>query len=304
MNEYSKNPLDWVDEDATYQQFGYYAKDLTPRSGKPIVTVCQICGKTRISTKHDLRARCPSCAGVPDTSSLVALNKHRQIPNYVDVQETIATFGYDPRQLSKGSCHYVVATCSRCGKERRIAMQCAETNPNCQPCSRRTDEARKLQSERSKVAYVRYGHPMKGRNLSEQTRKNMMGSRPSVQGKNNPSYGKPPTHPKRRLYSRQDENPLWMRSSYEIVMAEYLDFSGITWEYEARAFPVNYILDGKQKQGTYSPDFYLPEIDRYIEVKGWWRKIAKAKFAAFREQYPYIEIEVWMEKELQLVGAL
>ena len=47
-----------------------------------------------------------------------------------------------------------------------------------------------------------------------------------------------------------------------------------TWEYE---------LDGKQK--SYSPDFYLPDEDLYIEVKGYWWGNDKNKMKAVLKQH-------------------
>jgi hypoxanthine phosphoribosyltransferase len=50
----------------------------------------------------------------------------------------------------------------------------------------------------------------------------------------------------------------------ERELAALLDRNGIAWEYEPHCFPLE--LDGRgQVLQAVSPDFYLPEIDLYIE---------------------------------------
>ena len=51
-----------INEEATFEKFGYYARDLKPQSAKKIVAVCDDCGKVRISPKSHYHARCISCA--------------------------------------------------------------------------------------------------------------------------------------------------------------------------------------------------------------------------------------------------
>ena len=64
-----------------------------------------------------------------------------------------------------------------------------------------------------------------------------------------------------------------MKSSWEVATAKYLDMFTMIWTYEPTSFPTPY--------GYYTPDFYLPELDLYIEVKGQWRDDAKQKFDFF-----------------------
>jgi hypothetical protein len=48
-------------EDETFNAFGYYPKDLLPKSGKRILAACNGCGKVRIMRKNRYRALCYSC---------------------------------------------------------------------------------------------------------------------------------------------------------------------------------------------------------------------------------------------------
>ena len=56
-------------DEETYREFGYYPKELSPRSGKRILAKCDGCGKIREITKHDYRSKCPTCSVVKGTRS-------------------------------------------------------------------------------------------------------------------------------------------------------------------------------------------------------------------------------------------
>lgn len=63
-------------------------------------------------------------------------------------------------------------------------------------------------------------------------------------------------------------------------MAVRLDELGIKWEREGLKIP--FVLDSRSR--TYHPDFYLPDFDTFIEVKGYWTEAARQKMAAVLEQ--------------------
>ena len=54
-----------------------------------------------------------------------------------------------------------------------------------------------------------------------------------------------------------------MRSSWEVNFADWLDGHQIVWEYEAYRFVYRDGLD----EHIYIPDFYLPDLNLFIEVK-------------------------------------
>ena len=51
-----------IDEKKTHEKFGYYSSDLSTKSGKKIVCICNECGKERIIFKHGYRDLCISCS--------------------------------------------------------------------------------------------------------------------------------------------------------------------------------------------------------------------------------------------------
>jgi hypothetical protein len=89
---------------------------------------------------------------------------------------------------------------------------------------------------------------------------------------------------------------IYVHSTWEERLLLHFIERGIRAEYEPRTFPV----DG----GSYTPDFYLPDEDRYIEVKGYWFDKQRIKFNRFRALYPHINIEVWYGDRLIEMGVI
>lgn len=80
-----------------------------------------------------------------------------------------------------------------------------------------------------------------------------------------------------------------MRSKLEVRYAESLDEQGITWLYEPKRFWL------EELNCSYLPDFYLPDKDTYIEVKGWEQGLEKVE-ALRRLGY---NIEVVRDREIE-----
>jgi cytidylate kinase len=87
----------------------------------------------------------------------------------------------------------------------------------------------------------------------------------------------------------------------EEMFANLLDFYRIAWEYEPRSFPIQYDPDGKPLE-FFTPDFFLPEFDAYIELTTMkqahvTRKNRKVRL--LRELYPGINIQVFYQKDFE-----
>jgi len=93
---------------------------------------------------------------------------------------------------------------------------------------------------------------------------------------------------------------IYMRSSWEVKYAQYLDTNNIKWIYEPKTFE----LLINHKPTTYRPDFYLPETNEYIEIKGYWYRNSMEKIKTFRIAYPSIKLTVLMEQDLKTLGLL
>lgn len=94
-----------------------------------------------------------------------------------------------------------------------------------------------------------------------------------------------------------------VQGSWERDFAEKLTKLGIEWRKCAgKKDVVWYTLDGKQK--AYTPDFYLPAIDVYFELKGYWWGRDKEKMDAVFTQHPNIKIAVILKKEFEYIMSL
>jgi hypothetical protein len=65
-----------------------------------------------------------------------------------------------------------------------------------------------------------------------------------------------------------------LKGSWELIFVKWLDDNGIQWEHETKSF--QYEWNGIR---TYYPDFYLTDLDLYVEVKGFERERDRAKWS-------------------------
>ena len=64
---------------------------------------------------------------------------------------------------------------------------------------------------------------------------------------------------------RPKPEPVDFAHESERQIAGLLDFYGITWEYEPRTFVLERDRQGHPRS-AFTPDFYLPDYDLYLEV--------------------------------------
>jgi hypothetical protein len=87
----------------------------------------------------------------------------------------------------------------------------------------------------------------------------------------------------------------------EEVFANLLDFYRIAWNYEPRSFPLQWDKDGKVTE-AFTPDFYLPEFDLYVELTTMKQaNVTKKnrKIRLLRAIYPHVNIQVFYQKDVQ-----
>lgn len=82
---------------------------------------------------------------------------------------------------------------------------------------------------------------------------------------------------------RKDLDNIYFRSRWEANYARYLSFLDVEWEYE----PETYIFE-EIKRGTrsYTPDYYIPDEDVIIEVKGYLDSKSRVKLKRMKKYYP------------------
>jgi hypoxanthine phosphoribosyltransferase len=85
----------------------------------------------------------------------------------------------------------------------------------------------------------------------------------------------------------------------ELQFAKLLDFYNIAWDYEPRTFTLERDGEGRPAQ-AFTPDFYLPAYDLYIEITTLNQKLVtkkNKKARRLREQYPDVEIRVLYQRD-------
>ncbi|HEY5548120.1 MAG TPA: hypothetical protein VIL17_00830 [Coriobacteriia bacterium] len=87
----------------------------------------------------------------------------------------------------------------------------------------------------------------------------------------------------------------------ERVAAQILDFYGIRWEYEPTTFPIEWNAAG-DVIASFSPDFYMPDFDLYIELTTMSQKLVtkkNRKVRRLRELYPEVQIKIFYQKDFR-----
>ncbi len=82
-------------------------------------------------------------------------------------------------------------------------------------------------------------------------------------------------------------------STWEANIARVFKLLHIEWQYAPTIFDLG--------QHTYRPDFYLPNDDKYIEVKNFMGNYSKERDRLFRKKYPQIQLNILSKKEYQQI---
>ena len=75
-----------------------------------------------------------------------------------------------------------------------------------------------------------------------------------------------------------------MDSTWEVACAKRLDELGIRW-IRNPSLKLKYTTRGRRER-NYIPDFYLPDLNIYIEVKGYWTDAARHKMEDVQKRNP------------------
>jgi cytidylate kinase len=90
-----------------------------------------------------------------------------------------------------------------------------------------------------------------------------------------------------------------LKNASEIEFARLLNMYQIEWVYEPKTFPIEWDAGGNVIS-AFSPDFYLPKFDTYIELTTMNQKYVtdkNKKVKKLRELYPGINIKVVYKKD-------
>jgi len=96
------------------------------------------------------------------------------------------------------------------------------------------------------------------------------------------------------------DRPTFAHAS-EAEFARILDFYEVRWEYEPHVFPILWNLDGAVVE-SFSPDFYLPDFDTYLELTTLRQPLVRKKnrkLRRLRELYPDIRIKLLYARDFR-----
>jgi cytidylate kinase len=85
----------------------------------------------------------------------------------------------------------------------------------------------------------------------------------------------------------------------ETEFARFLEFYRIPFEYESRTFPLESDAEGKITE-AFTPDFYLPEQDLYIELTTMKQSLVtrkNRKVRKLRRLYPEVNIRIFYQRD-------
>ena len=87
----------------------------------------------------------------------------------------------------------------------------------------------------------------------------------------------------------------------ELECAKMLDFYGVPWEYEPRTFVLERDDEGRVTR-AFTPDFYLPDQDLYVEVTVMRQALVTRKNRKLRELkrlYPDVKVKLFYRRDIE-----
>jgi hypothetical protein len=87
----------------------------------------------------------------------------------------------------------------------------------------------------------------------------------------------------------------------EAELARILDFYEVAWAYEPHTYPILFDRDGAVLE-SFSPDFYLPELDLYVEITTLRQRLVRKKnrkLRRLRELYPEIRVKLLYARDFR-----
>lgn len=86
----------------------------------------------------------------------------------------------------------------------------------------------------------------------------------------------------------------------EAEFARILEYYGVRWQYEPRTFVLEQDAQGNLRE-SFTPDFYLPEFDLYIELTTLKQSLANRKHRKIRKlrrAHPEVNIKLFQLRDI------
>lgn len=100
-------------------------------------------------------------------------------------------------------------------------------------------------------------------------------------------------------YESKFAGKVYLDSSWELAYAKWLDLNQVKWQRCKNKF--DYEFDGKKS--NYIPDFYLIDLNLFVEIKGYVTERDQAKWKSIRETHNK-ELVVLTQSDLEVLSVL
>ena len=101
------------------------------------------------------------------------------------------------------------------------------------------------------------------------------------------------------------EAPPRFANPAELEYAKILDWYGIPWQYEPTTFVLERDAEGRVTE-AFTPDFYLPDQDLYLEVTVMKQSLVtrkNRKLRKLRQLYPEVRIKLFYERDFERLAV-
>jgi hypoxanthine phosphoribosyltransferase len=97
------------------------------------------------------------------------------------------------------------------------------------------------------------------------------------------------------------EEPPRFANEAELECAKILDYHGVPWDYEPRTFVLERDQEGRVTE-AFTPDFYLPEQDLYLEITVMKQSLVtrkNRKLRKVRQLYPDVRVKLFYKRDIE-----
>ena len=87
----------------------------------------------------------------------------------------------------------------------------------------------------------------------------------------------------------------------EVECAKILDYYGVPWDYEPRTFVLERNEEGRVTE-AFTPDFYLPEQDLYLEITVMKQSLVtrkNRKLRKLRALHPEVRVKLFYRRDIE-----
>jgi hypothetical protein len=98
-----------------------------------------------------------------------------------------------------------------------------------------------------------------------------------------------------RFHAYAGDSPPAFANEAELECAQILDYHGIPWEYEPHTFTLD----------VFTPDFYLPEQDLYLEITTMKQSLVtkkNRKLRRLRELRPDVRVKLFYRRDVEALA--